>query len=162
MAQEESDREDLLREATALVQRVELAPVVAAPGEHVVAGFRAGGALSIYFGSDPAYHFNSRGQLRRAFCGGRLFKAEAGRLVSLDRYRQAHEVQLVRHKLGPGEQTEFLANMSRRLQAFTEAFATGGFNLVGQVPADVDVAGLVIPFLGRYPNAIVAQSSHAQ
>ena len=70
MARDESDREDLLREATALVERIELAPADAADDEHIVAGFRRDGALSIYFGADPVYHFNSAGELRRAYCDG--------------------------------------------------------------------------------------------
>jgi hypothetical protein len=162
MAQEESDREDLLREATALVERVELVPMGTATGGHIVAGFRAGGALSIYFGTDPVYHFNSHGELRRAFSGGLLIKAEAGRLVSLDRRRQAHQVQLVRRDLASEEQLEFLANMSGRLREMAEVMASREFTVVGQVPADVDVAGRVIEFLSRYPNAAVARSSRAK
>ena len=94
MARDESSREDLLREATALVERIELritAPISAAHDrdDHVVVGFRANGAASFFFGDDPVYQFNSAGQLRRAYCGGLLFKATHGRLVSLQRVRQA-------------------------------------------------------------------------
>src|SRR5437588_282047 len=87
MARETTDREDLLREATALVERAELA--VADWPEPVVIGFRRDGAASIYFGGDPVYQFNARGELRRAFVADRLFKAEHGILAALDRQRSA-------------------------------------------------------------------------
>src|SRR5688572_26999220 len=68
MSRRESDREDLLREATALVERVEL--LVPGEGEPVVAGFRRDGSLSVFFGPEAVYQFNSAGELRRAFAGG--------------------------------------------------------------------------------------------
>ena len=90
MARDQSSREDLLREATALVERIELR--IAGPmsvkhdrDDHVVVGFRANGSASFFFGEDPVYQFNSAGQLRRAYCGGLLIKAAHGRLVSLQR-----------------------------------------------------------------------------
>src|SRR5215216_4505512 len=93
MAREGSSREDLLREATALVERIELLPrttdrsMVASDlvGEHIIAGFRRDGALSIFFGEDPVYQFNAAGALRRAYCDGKLLKAARGRLAALQR-----------------------------------------------------------------------------
>src|SRR5512134_1308657 len=108
MARQESEREDLLREATALVERAELQlPSFAEP---IVVGFRSGGAASFFFGSDPVYQFNSTGQLRRAFVAGKLLKAERGRLVALARERTAEEVALVRTGLDPAEQAELLSS----------------------------------------------------
>ena len=72
------NREDLLREATALVERIELVPHRDRQfdaSEPIVVGFRADGALSIFFGDDPVYQFNAAGELRRAYCDGLLFKA---------------------------------------------------------------------------------------
>ena len=51
MALHEQDREDLLSEATALVQRVELR--VEGFAEPVIVGFRRGGEASVFFGADP-------------------------------------------------------------------------------------------------------------
>src|SRR5262245_37512289 len=85
MARHEQDREDLIREATALIDRCELVDL--SGGDPWVVGVRAGGAVSIYLGSDPVYHFNSAGQLRRAFVDGELWTAERGRLVRLARRR---------------------------------------------------------------------------
>src|ERR1700704_5517811 len=99
MAREESSREELLREATALVERVELIPNVAISDGHIVAGFRRNGALSVFFGEDPVYQFNAAGELRRAYTNGKLLKADRGRLAALQRVRTQNEVQLVRHEL---------------------------------------------------------------
>src|SRR5262245_10991650 len=95
MAREESDREDLLREATALVERIELIVDIGNAGQHVVAGFRTNGAASIFFGADPVYQFNAAGELRRAYCDGVLIKGSRGRLVSLSRKRLANESLLL-------------------------------------------------------------------
>ena len=64
-----------------------------------VIGFRRDGAPSIYFGEDPAYHFNAAGHLRRAYLDGRLLKAERGRLIVIERVRTEKQVQLHSHEL---------------------------------------------------------------
>ena len=64
MAREEQDREDLLREASALVERAEVA--LADGATRVVLGFRRDGCASFYFGSERAYQFNTDDALRRA------------------------------------------------------------------------------------------------
>jgi hypothetical protein len=109
MARHEAEREDLLAEARALVDRAEYQ----VPGEEqpVVAGFRANGAMSLYFGEDPALHWNSQGELRRAYTGGLLYKAEHGQLVSLRRERTEHETALVRHELVEEELLAFKSKM---------------------------------------------------
>src|SRR5262245_54901015 len=116
MARDESDREDLLREATALVERIELLidshDSVTNP---IVAGFRANGAFSVFFGKDPVFQFNSAGELRRAYCGGLLFKASRGWLCSLKRVRHANEVVLQRHDLTDHEQAEFVTQLNVRM-----------------------------------------------
>src|SRR5262245_2457169 len=113
MARQESEREDLLREATALVERIELAPRSAAGSAtaHVIAGFRRDGGLSIFFGDDPVYQFNAAGELRRAYCEGKLVKAVGGRLANLSRLRTVGEVQLVRHDLSDAEELTFVDQM---------------------------------------------------
>src|SRR3954469_16416273 len=126
MAREESGREDLLREATALIERIELRPrttdlSIAASNlsdEPIVAGFRRDGALSIFFGEDPVYQFNAGGELRRAYFSGKLLKATRGRLVALERVRTEHEVQLMRNELLREEEVEFLNQMENCLRHF--------------------------------------------
>src|SRR5215212_3746686 len=124
MAREESSRENLLREATALVERIELSPrttdvSIAASkllDQSIVAGFRRDGALSIFFGEDPVYQFNAAGELRRAYCNGKLLKATRGQLAALERVRTENEVQLVRHELSREEEAVFLKQMEDRLR----------------------------------------------
>jgi hypothetical protein len=144
MAREESQREDLMREATALVERVEISPAGAEP---VVAGFRPDGAFSVFFGEDPAYHFNAAGELRRAYCGGLLLKAAGGRLASLRRERTVDETRLVRHELTAAEQCDFMAAMKKRLSELSALLGTIGFQVAGQVPGDADVLGRVRAWL---------------
>src|SRR2546421_10418921 len=101
MVRRESDREDLLREATALVERAE----IRTPGEHepIVVGFRRDGSASFFFGAHPVYQFNSAGEFRRGYIGGLLYKAERGRLIALRRERSDAEVALVRTELNDDE-----------------------------------------------------------
>jgi len=162
MARQELDREDLLRDATALVERIELAPTEAELGDHILIGFRSDGAMSIYFGADAAYHFNPKGQLRRAFCDGLLVKAENRRLVSMQRIRQGSEVQLLRHRMLDEEQAEFLAAMLRRLRDLVQMHGKHALVTVGQVPADADVLSQAMRWLAHCDEVQIAKSPHAR
>jgi hypothetical protein len=169
MARDELNREDLLREATALVERIELLPHSAgaaqslnlAEGEPIVVGFRADGALSAFFGSDPVYQFNAGGELRRAYVGGLLFKAAQGRLISLNRVRTASEVQLVRHALSSSEESQFVETMAERLQKLETVLAGRDFTVAGQVPPDADILGRVRMWLAANINGIIAARPNA-
>ena len=162
MAREESDREDLLLDATALVERIEFASTESRNSEHVVLGFRADGAMSIYFGTDPVYHFNRKGELRRAFCQGRLVKAEKERLVSMRRLRLEREVVLLRHDLNDEEQSGFLSDMQTRLCELKEQCTQKELVTVGQVPADADIIGRAMQWLADHNNVRIACSPHAR
>jgi hypothetical protein len=157
MARNEQDREDLLAEATALVERIELA--VEGVAESVVIGFRRDGCASIYFGGDPVYHFNSRLELRRGFAAGELYKAEHGRLVSLQRQRTGQEVQLLRQELDDAAQETFLQQCEQHLTHLRTQLAAGRFELRGQVPGDADLVTRVRSFLEKLPMPIRAASS---
>lgn len=176
MARDETDRENLLREATALIERIELcatgsatAPTCAtgfasapeAPAENIIAGFRLGGALSIFFGADPVYQFNAAGELRRAYCDGLLYKASHGRLASLERLRTPHEVQLLRRDLSDEEQNAFIARMGDRLRAFAAQLNAGEFRTVGQAPPEVDVLGRVRSWLSQHDGLPIAHAPSA-
>jgi hypothetical protein len=158
---EHHDREDLLAEATALVERVELELPDAA--EPVFAGFRPSGAASIYFGPDPVYHFNSRNELRRAYVAGLLYKAVASRLASLERRPSAGAVLLVRRDLDLQEQCQFLDAAMEQIDRLREALRQGACRVVGQHPADADVPGRVRRWLGELQAPLrVASSPHAR
>ena len=137
MAREEQDREDLLREATALVARVEF--TLNGDRESIVVGFRRDGAASVFLGVDPVYQFNKGGQLRRAFRQGYLFKAENGRLIRLERRRSVKVVELLRHELTDEEQRTFIDEAVQRLGDLRARMGQGSCVKIGQVPAGQDV-----------------------
>jgi hypothetical protein len=151
MARQEQDREDLLREATALVERVEfLLPDL----NSVVVGFRRNGCASVFFEQDPAYHFNGANELRRAYVAERLYKAERRRLVAMTRVRTASEVQLVRHELTHDEAAVFLDSMYECLAQLAERLDSGGYTLVGQFPDDANVALRARQWLANLPARV--------
>jgi hypothetical protein len=152
MAQPESDREDLLREATALVHRAEFR----IPGENepIVIGFRRDGSASFFFGADPVYQFNSAGQLRRAYINGLLYKAERGRLISLRRERSETEVALIRNELQPHESDGLLTTARAALVRLHAALASLSFTLVGEVPTSGNIVGRAQQWLANLPAII--------
>jgi len=171
MARHESAREDLLREATALVERIELRTIgyelgasgsrsdsVLAAEVPIVVGFRASGAASFFFGDDPVYQFNTDGQLRRAYCDGRLFKAVRGRLVSLQRERSETAVQLISRELTDIEQNAFVLQMQQRLRGLAGGLEERLFTVVGQVPAGTDVLGRVRAWLASHDGLPIART----
>ena len=169
MAHDESSREDLLREATALVERIELVPhsfgASSAANDlgdaHVVAGFRADGALSVFFGEDPVYQFNAVGELRRAYCDGVLLKAVRGRLVTLQRVRTQHEVQLVRHELSDADQAAFLTQMTDYLRKLATTIGADSFHVAGQMPPGADVLGRLRTWLATHNRWPIAARPNA-
>jgi hypothetical protein len=156
MAREKADKEDLLREATALVVRIELAPVESSSDERVLAGFRSNGALSLFFGAEPVYHFNPAGDLRRAFRDGLLYKALGGRLASLRRERGDSEVQLVRHELTDEQQRGFLTQMRDALDRLKTAIEGDRFTVVGEVPPGGGVLTRLLEWLRAHPEPSIA------
>ncbi len=168
MARVERDREDLLAEATALVQRVELdmqdGHASAVPGlpQRVIVGFRSSGCGSVYFGPDEAYQFNTAGELRRAYRDGELYKAERGRLVRLTRQRTSGEVLLIRHELDDAECAGFLGRMAELLDGLRRSLNEKSYQILRQMPADVDLVGGVAAWLNDLPRGAVVRSSHAR
>ena len=132
MAKNEQNREDLMREASALSPRAELATPAFA--ESIVFGFRSSGGLSIFFGADPVYQFNSTGELRRAFVRGDLFKSVKGRLQRLHRERNANQVTLWQSELDDNQQNEFLGEMQSHCDRLRDALARNLFELVDEIP----------------------------
>ena len=120
MAQNESDREDLMAEATALRRRVELQ--VPSETEHTIAGFRDDGRFSLYFGPDPVYHFDGEGGLRRAYLDGKLYRTQGTTLARLTRNRTEQATLLRRNDLSELELQEFLHAMRCRLQNLQELY----------------------------------------
>ncbi len=136
MSRNESDREDLLAEATALVRRVELQ--VDGELEPVVAGVRDNGRLSIYFGGEPVYHFDETGRLRRAFADGCLYRTQETTLSRMNRERTESSTLLLRHDLNETELAQFLAEMRDRLSQLMSALQNDHTKLLRSVPTNDD------------------------
>jgi hypothetical protein len=149
MAREESDREDLLREAVGLVRRVELR--IAGEPEPVTAGYRRNGALSLYFGADPVWQFNTAGELRRGYTAGKLLKAEAGRLVVITRERTADVTQLLSRELTEEEARAVLLAVAQRIDHLRSALEVGRYDIVGQVPAGLDIVRELLSTIQMLP-----------
>ena len=154
MAQIEEDREDLLREATALRARIQLA--VPSITEPVTCGFRQGDFLSIYYGQDLAYHFDSEGALRRAFVEGLLFRSQGTTLARLTRLRTAQETTLTRYDLTAPECGEFLGTMQQHLQILARGLVDPETQVRGQVPSESDLRPKLLSAVQR----ILGQSPH--
>jgi hypothetical protein len=152
VARHEQDREDLLREATALVRRIEL--LVAGEPETVVIGFRAGGAASIYFGAAPVYQFNTQLELRRAFDEIGPLKVVGRQLIRFQRVRTATRTELVSTPLSPAEQVSFLTLARNRLEILHASLAQGKLSIVGQVPPDSNLLATVIAWLSKLPPVL--------
>ena len=141
-----------MREATALVVRAELS--VPSFNEPVVIGFRRDGCGSIYVGADPVWHFNSDNQLRRAYRGGKLIKAERGRLVSLQRRRLESEVQLLRHRLDDRETEQLLEQTSRHVDQLRRSITSGSCATLARVPDNDEVEARIRAWLESFRGPI--------
>jgi hypothetical protein len=159
MARQESDREDLLGEAVALVERIELA--VHDEPASVVIGFRVNGAVSIYFGAAPVYQFNTSLQLRRAFSAEGPIKSEHGRLIQLVRNRTSECTELSSIPLSKSAQTDFLMAARERLHALCTAIADGKYQVIGVVPAYQPVLTRAQAWLCELPSVLTC-ADHAQ
>lgn len=149
MARIEEDREDLMKDATAYERRVELS--IKGEANSVIAGVKDEGAMSVYFGADPAFHFNEQRLLKRAFVGGVLYRTQGTTLAKLQRERSDEATTLLRHDLSPDELSQFLLSMKNRLQALHEYLAAGEYAVL-QVVAPDDVTD---------PKKIVVSELHS-
>jgi hypothetical protein len=161
MAREIYQREDLLRDAKALVPRAMLRVRLFGSETEVFVGFR-GQSLSLYFGDDPVLHFNAQGELRRAFIADRLVKAEQGQLVSLQRQRSSGEVVLARVELNALQQEELLLDAARRLAELHSALTDNRWRLVGQIPEDGDAVARLGAWLDAPRVIVVAKSPRVE
>jgi hypothetical protein len=157
MARQEQDREDLLREARALVHRGEFC--LADFPEPVVIGFRQNGAPSIFVGQDPALHFTTDNHLRRGYVDGLLLKAMGGRLIQMRRVRAQGEVQLRSTPLTDPQQAALLVRVADWLSRVAQALQSGRFELAGAVPEQADLTAEATDWLlriGAQPLVVAA------
>ncbi len=151
MARQESDREDLMAEATALRPRIELTrrrdPV------RVVAGRRAGGGWSVYFGADPVFHFDDEGRLRRAYVEDNLYRTQGTTLAELTRMRTENETRLQRRDLSATERNDFLTRMRHDINGLNEDLQAGDLTVLRCV-ADVP-SSVVLDELRRFLQRVI-------
>lgn len=133
MARQEDDREDLIREATALNPRVEWE----VPGEPdpVFTGLKRDGSLAIYFGQAAVYQFNSEGQLRRAWIAGFLYRTQGVTLARMHRERTGTATYLLRVDLSEAELKHTLDQMDQRLTRLKSALQQNQATVLREVCA---------------------------
>jgi hypothetical protein len=136
MAKHEHDREDLMREAVALPDRVELS--VAGFERLVTIGFRSNSAMSVFIGQDPVYQFDPEGRLRRAYVDGLLYRSQHTTLALLKRERTETETILLRMDLDAESLHAFRRTMQNSLEILRVCLETGQFTSVRSVPESVD------------------------
>ncbi len=139
MARNESDREDLIREAVGLPDRAEWS--VPSQSEPVVTGIKRNGSLCLYLGADPVYQFDPEGRLRRAFVDGFLYRTQGSTLARIHRERTETESNLIRYDLDVAEVDTFLNTMRSTLQTLRDELAGGEASLIRSVERD-PAAGL--------------------
>ena len=132
MARHEEDREDLIREAVALPDRVELS----VPGfdELITIGFRPNSAMSIFIGQDSVYQFDADGRLRRAFVGGLLYRSQHTTLAMLRRERTESQTLLLRTDLGDAELKSFRDTMHGLLNLLDQKLTASEYETLRCVP----------------------------
>jgi len=135
MAQHEDDREDLMREAVALPDRVELS--VAGFASLITIGFRSNSAMSIFIGPDVVYQFDTEGRLRRAFVDGLLYRSQDTTLAMLRRERTHTQTLLHRTDLADDALQSFRSGMLLSLQLLEQNLNSTDFSVRRSVPAAV-------------------------
>ena len=125
MERKESDKEDLMVEATALVERIEYehngSTDFAEVHSLMTAGYRRDGSFSIYFDQEHFYQFDDAGLLRRAWSKGFLYRTQGDTLAELDRVRTGEKTILQRRDLSPSELASFAVEMRQRLSSLLSA-----------------------------------------
>ena len=135
MSREEADREDLMEEAVQLIHRLQI--VIADRPDPVIAGRRATGAWSFYFGAEPVYQFDVEGRLRRAYIDGHLYRSQGTTVARLARSRTATETTLQRHDLTPDELQEMQTRCRNDLTELRNALWEDRFEISRYVGFDL-------------------------
>lgn len=135
MARHEENREDLIAEATALVERIELRTKSLAE-DVVTVGFRRNGFLSIYFEQDRFYQFDLENCLRRAYVSPFVYRAQFGKLCRLDRQRSSQQTTLVRTDLAEIEAHQFINDCRHWLQQLLSEIDSNNYQILRSVVED--------------------------
>ncbi len=156
MAKQEVPKEDLIAQATALVNRIEFRTDSDQP--LIVVGFRSDDSISFYFGEQPVYQFNTRDELRRVHVEAGMLKAEHRRLVRLEKRRTQGEVQLIRHELSDEDQAALISDVQRRLEEIADSITTAKSEVTRQVPEGAPILERVHDWIIRQNELTIADS----
>ena len=83
------------------------------------------------------------GRLRKAFVGGKLYRASRAGLAQLTRQHTETESVLLRHDLSREQTEAFFQEMKQELDALAETFAARGVRVARETPAGAEVAAKV-------------------
>ena len=155
MARHEEDKEDLMTEATALVDRAEYRRREDVPGiAHsdvrwymVTIGFRKDGSCSVYFDQNPFYQFDHEGRLRRAHWNGLLYRSQTNTLACLERSRSSEATTLLRRDLSPNELQDFRDHMRNMIEDLQNLFHGKSLVCARIVSESPDLSDRICAFL---------------
>ena len=134
MAKQQQNKEDILREATALVNRIEIKfSRESVSKESVFIGFRRDGAISFFFGAEPVYQFNTRHEFRRGYCQGAILKAVAGKIIQLTRVREGEQLVLLSRDYSAQQTAAFLEKLKHALLLLFKEIKGGQWSILGAV-----------------------------
>lgn len=159
MSRQQQNKEDILREATALVNRIEIKfSQKAVSKESVFVGFRRDGAVSFFFGAEPVYQFNTRHEFRRGYCKGAMLKADNGKICNLTRVREGDQLVLLSRDYSDEQTAEFLEEMKHALLVLYKEIRGGQWSILGAVVE----AGTAEELLNRVADWLETHTSELQ
>ena len=151
MARQESDKEDLIHDATALVERAEL--ICDGASTVITVGFFRNGRCSVYFDQDPFYQFDSQGRVRRAYENGFLYRSQASTLARMDRHRPTNDdgktekVVLQRSDLTEVELIEFRERMLGLIRGLCDSIQSKRYSVQRAATPDGDIPAQTLTLL---------------
>ncbi len=162
MAIEESDREDLMREAIRYRERLLITCPGWGEGVELFVGRRENGAVSVYWTSEEVYQFNVAGELRRVFFHGAQFAAEDGVLVRLLRESRGGRVQLIRQSIDE-QQWRLLEDawsvISTKVRSSLEA---RDYRIEQSIPEVDSIPEWIVERFRRTTKLRIAKTSHVE
>ena len=154
MAKDAEDREDLLRDATAYVARIEFnIPDV---DHEIFCGFRENDAFSLYWGQDTVFQFNANAELRRAFWQDRMIASFKHKLNWLERDENAARMRMRRVPMPEIESNELLDAYASCRRTIVDTVSQARHSIVGEFPENGNVSDRVIQWLQEQENVKLA------
>ena len=154
MAKDAEDREDLLRDATAYVTRIEFN--VPGVDDEIFCGFRENHAFSLYWGQDTVLQFNANAELRRAYWRNRMIASFKHQLHWLDRDANAARVRLQRVPLTEKEVSKLFDAYASCRKTIVETITREEHSIVGEFPKEGNVSDRVAQWLREHESIKLA------